>query len=436
MPTREFGNLRRYTNRSSGADNDIFLRQKPPDAMSESKPDTKPSANLAIRLGLRIIADIASVTNHARKHAMTVVKCLTPAMGTHPVKCRCGEVMAEPNACRQRFCPLCCGPRLTRFLFAWSKRFLLVDHFHLVFTLPHEVNLLWMLNPAKMGDILFKAVSITIKTLMADPQWCGAQPGFVCFLQTWSNELKHHPHLHVILTAGGVGLNGIWIAMRRGEDFAIPHEVISDMFQKVFTRLLKDAMEEDDDDFRIPSYWNPRKVRKFLKALDKKAFVVWITGAYASPMGILRYLAQYAVAGPVPNSKMVAVNKKTVTFLMQPRPDLAELKKTLTLEEFLERYLQHIPPQGFHIVRGYGLYSATCKLKATDLPEQPVATDERPMMPMIFQEDLPIDEPYRCPACRAVFATAKTMRIHRRGGYRRVIAKKPTDRAGPLASVA
>ncbi|MEK7995539.1 MAG: transposase, partial [Planctomycetota bacterium] len=285
--------------------------------MSETTLASKPSANLAIRLGLRLISNIGEISNHARKHAMTVVKCLTQAMGTHEVKCPCGEVMAEANSCRQRFCPLCSRPRLTRFLDAWRRRFLLVDHYHMVFTLPHTVNILWKLNRAKMGDILFLAVSITIKTLAADSQWLGAQPGFVSFLQTWSNILKFHPHLHVILTAGGVDAAGNWILMKRGKKFIIPHKVVSAMFKETFTRLLEEAMEKAD--FNKPSGWQRRDTQELLESLAEKAFVVWITGPYASPLGVLKYCAQYVCSGPVPNSKMVAVNKESVTYLMQPR---------------------------------------------------------------------------------------------------------------------
>ncbi|MEK7995540.1 MAG: transposase, partial [Planctomycetota bacterium] len=135
-------------------------------------------------------------------------------------------------------------------------------------------------------------------------------------------------------------------------------------------------------------------------------------------------------------SKMVAVNKESVTYLMQPRPNLADCKMNLSLKAFLGRYLEHIPPPGFHIVRGYGLYSASWKLKVTNLPERPVTTEARPAMPFLVQEDLPIDEPYRCPACRAVFATPETMRMHRRGGYRRAAGLQSAARASPVQDAA
>lgn len=355
------------------------------------------SVNQAIGLGRQYLADIPLLKDHALKWASTIVKCLTPAMGTHEVKCRCcGEMMAELNSCRQRFCPLCAGPRVLRFIEAWKRRLLFVHHYHLTFTLPHEGNILWRMNPRQMGEIFFASVSYTLKKLMADPQWLGADPGFICCLQTWDNFLRYHPHMHVILTAGGVDKDGNWHAMVRGETFLIPVHKIRRMVRGVFMRLLRERIA--DGTIKVPAEWNGRQARRRLDKMKEKRFVVWITGPYPNGLTVLLYLAKYVCSGPVPNSKLVAVTQKKVTFLLAPRIDSAEVETTLTLADFVSRVMMHVPPPWFHMVRSYGLYSPSMRVKAKGLLRQ---SDADPvMMAEPRQEDLPIDEPYCCPTCR------------------------------------
>lgn len=309
-------------------------------------------------------------------------------MGTHEaVECECGRLLLEANSCRYRFCPLCSVRRSNLWLAKWKARLLPVGHFHLVFTIPHELNFFWQRYPAVMGDIFFEAVSGALTMLLADRQWLGGRGGLLAMLQTWDNELKFHPHVHVLLTAGGANESGAWTPFRRGPKFLMPHLIISDVFRGKFMALVRKA--EYSGAINAPAGWSFTRRMKFLKTVSEKAFVVQLCGPYSHGVGVLKYFASHVHGGPIANSRIVSVSRTLVTFRMKPRPELTDLECTLESGRFLERYLSHIPPPGFHIVRAYGLYSASSKVKVTGLPERPPK-----------EEAIPDDQQNLCPRCR------------------------------------
>jgi hypothetical protein len=273
------------------------------------------------------------------------------------------------------------------WLAKWTSRLFPVDHWHLVFTVPHHLNFFFQHYPAQMGEIFFAAVSQTLTKLFADPQWLGGRVGALAMLQSWDNENKHHPHMHILLTSGGADKSGAWIGLKRGPKFLMPHLVISRMFRAIFMDLFRKA--EYSGAIKAPAGTSFAKRMKFFESVKEKAFVVEISEPYSHGEGVLKYLAGHVHGGPIPNSRVVSVSSTLVTFRMKPRPHLADLKLTLDLETFLSRLLSHMPPPGFHIVRAYGLYSPSSKLKVTGLP----ANDSN-------KDAIPDDPHLLCPRCR------------------------------------
>jgi hypothetical protein len=149
---------------------------------------------------------------HVRRAARALMQCRTAALGGHVQACPDGHVARIwYNSCRHRACPQCAYLQTERWLAFQQARLLACDHYHVIFTLPHALNPLWLANVPVMTTLLFQAVRDTLGTLLADPKYLGAQPGILAALHTWSQTLMHHPHLHCVLPAGGA-----WLPMAHG----------------------------------------------------------------------------------------------------------------------------------------------------------------------------------------------------------------------------
>ncbi len=146
---------------------------------------------------------------HVRRAARAIMQCRTAALGGHVQACPDGH-MARIwyNSCRHRSCPQCAYLQTERWLALQQARLLACDHYHVIFTLPHELNPLWLANVPVMTTLLFQAVRDTLGTLLADPKYLGAQPGIIAALHTWSQTLVLHPHVHCLVTGGGLTPDG------------------------------------------------------------------------------------------------------------------------------------------------------------------------------------------------------------------------------------
>src|SRR5262249_5779524 len=162
---------------------------------------------------------------HIRRAARAAMQCRTAVLGGHVQACPDGH-MARIwyNSCRHRACPQCASLQTERWLTLQQARLLACDHYHVIFTLPHDLNPLWLANVSVMTTLLFQAVHDTLRTLLADPKYLGAQPGILAALHTWSQTLVLHPHVHCLVTGGGRTADGSWEAVRTG--FLLPVRVV------------------------------------------------------------------------------------------------------------------------------------------------------------------------------------------------------------------
>src|SRR5262245_61334247 len=238
---------------------------------------------------------------HVRRAARALMQCRTAALGGHVQACPDGH-MARIwyNSCRHRACPQCAYLQTERWLARQQARLLACDHYHVIFTLPHDLNALWLANVPMMTTLLFQAARDTLSTLLADPKYLGGQPGMIAALHTWSQTLLLHPHLHCLVTGGSRTPAGAWIAVRNG--FLLPMRVV----MAVFRGKMVDAMRQTfaRRALVLPEPMRPQQFVNLLNRLGHLTKTRWnvrIMERYRHGAGVVTYLARYLRGGPIKN---------------------------------------------------------------------------------------------------------------------------------------
>lgn len=293
--------------------------------------------------------------------ATRIMACRTAACGLHARFCPRGHVFdIAYNCCRHRFCPQCSGAERQRWLQRRLQRLLPCPHHHIVFTIPEELHLLWRYNKRLFTSLLFRAAKEALLELMEDPNYCGGRPGVLAALHTWCQKLTAHVHLHVLVTAGALAQDGTWREPRR--NCLLPRMVLMIIFRGKLRHFLLEAFRREE--LTLPP---DHSAFRWLSALNRLGRVPWnvkIHERYDHAKGVLTYLARYLRGGPLPDSRILSDDSRGIRFRyrLPMRGSVAEQPKrystmTLTPDEFLRRILEHIPPKGLQVVRGYGLYS-------------------------------------------------------------------------------
>lgn len=305
-----------------------------------------------LRSGAREFLSRRSVAGVVEKACRAVMACRTAALGGHAEVCADGHTRVWYNACRHRACPRCSYYRVQRWLERQARILLGCAHHHVIFTIPHELNVLWPLNQGLLGDLLFKATRDSLFTLAADPRYLGAQPGALLALHTWGQQLALHPHVHCLVTAGGVDEEGHWRACRRRH--FLPAEPLKQLFRGKYLAGLCALVSSGR--VRLPTGWSAAEVYRLCKQLRHKRWNVHVRERYQDPTAVLNYLGRYLHGGPIGESRLLAFDGASVSFRYKDYRLGAQRAMTLSTPEFIRRYLQHVPPKGFHMVRGFGLY--------------------------------------------------------------------------------
>jgi len=318
---------------------------------------------------------------HVRKAARAIMQCRTAALGGHIQACPDGH-MARIwyNSCRHRACPQCAYLQTEHWLALQPTRRLACDHYHVIFTLPHDLNPLWLANVPVMSTLLFQAVRETLFDLLADPTYLGAQPGMIAALHTWGQPLVLHPHLHCLVTGGGLTPDGHWKAVRHG--FLLPARVVMAVFRGKMLGALRRAFARDA--LVLPEAMRPQQFFNLLNRLGHPTKTRWnvhIRERYPHGAGVVTYLARYLRGGPIKNARLVAWDGEHVTFTYRTRAQesasggSARSRMTLSREDFLQRWLLHVPVSQSRVVRSYGLYHHTaaaaftrCRAQLGQLP--------------------------------------------------------------------
>lgn len=270
---------------------------------------------------------------HLRKVINNIISCRTSELGGHIDECEdCGHTRISYNSCRDRHCPKCQTLKKERWLEDRKNDLLPVTYFHVVFIIPQELNFLTLTNQKEMYSILFKATSETLLELSRDPKYLGAEIGFTTILHTWGQNLMNHPHIHCVVPGGGLDLSGNkWISSKN--DFFIPVKVLSRKFRGKFLYYLKKEY-----------YSNPS-----LKFINENEDLKY--------KDIFRcFIDKHRVA--ISNNRIVAFENGLVVFKWRDYKDNKKEKfMTITVEEFIRRFLMHVLPQRFVKIRHYGILS-------------------------------------------------------------------------------
>lgn len=283
--------------------------------------------------------------------------CRTAVLGGHLYKCEeCEKEKVCYNSCRNRHCPKCQSLDRQRWLEERSDELLPVPYFHVVFTLPEQLNPLVLINPSLIYTLLFDSASQTLLEIAADPKHLGARIGFIAVLHTWSQTLQLHPHLHCIVPGGGLSPDRqSWVPSR--PSFFLSIHVLGRLFRGKFLAGLKAL--HDSGHLTLPeSLAGPRAFRDLLDLLYGKSWVVYSQPPFGSPEKVLGYLARYTHRVAIGNSRLVRLEEGQVTFTYKDYAQGGEVREmTLPVEEFIRRFLLHILPERFVRIRYYGLLS-------------------------------------------------------------------------------
>lgn len=320
---------------------------------------------------------------HTLYAARRIRLCRTGALGAHIKRCPNGDFSeTRPNSCRHRSCPTCRYLSSKRWLERAARRLLQCPHFHLVFTLPHELNPLWVRHSREMTQLLYNSVSATLFEFLEDDRHLGATPGFIASLHSWSRTLLYHPHVHVLTTAGGIAPDGTW---READGFLLPVRAAAVFFQGHFLDALNRSIQKRE--IVLPSELS--EWPRIMNRLYKMKWNVFVKEKISDSRHVLDYLARYLRGGPIGNSRLVASAEDSVTF--RHSRDANASPMTLSRDEFLSRLMRHVPIPGIQLVRNYGLY-ANNRLREYVLP-----------LPTTKQNDSSDDwiDQSRCPNCGA-----------------------------------
>jgi hypothetical protein len=229
-----------------------------------------------------------------------------------------------------------------------------------IFTLPSELKALWGANVRVVANLFFHAAWDTLSELLADPKYLGATPGVIAALHTWGQTLVLHPHLHCLVTGGGLA-GATWQAVHNG--YLLPARVVMPVFRGQLLHALHQAL--DAGRLSVPAGLTLAQLRMLLHRLGRQPWHVQIMERYAYGHGVATYLAGYLRGGPLKPGRVVAWDEQSVTFRYADNQDRDEQGRgkrkllTLAVAEFLQRWLLHVPPPGLQVVRAYGLYAPT-----------------------------------------------------------------------------
>lgn len=284
--------------------------------------------------------------------AWDVMRCRTAALGGHLEVCAaCGWERPAYHSCRNRHCPKCQALRQARWLAQRMTRMVPTHYFHVVFTVPSELHGFVRRNRARLYDLLVKSAAAALLTLGRDPKWLKhpAQLGLTCVLHTWTRALTFHPHVHCIVTGGGLALDGThWVAA--APDFLFPVHVLGALFRgKVLAGLAtlraRGQLRQDDPGNRAATR---RRAR-----LSEQSWVVYAKRPFGGPAQVYRYLGRYTHRVAISNTRLVSADDDRVVFRTR-----GHATASCDPVEFIRRFLEHVLPTRFVKIRHCGLFAA------------------------------------------------------------------------------
>ncbi len=339
-----------------------------------------------------------SVRADVIRAAADIIRCRTEQLGSHLEACDCGHLSRiEFNSCRHRSCPQCRGGRRADWLQQMTDDLLPCDHAHIIFTVPEQLNVLWQFNRQLFADKLMTAARESLEELLADPKYLGAKVGIISALHTWGRNLSIHPHVHCLVSAGGIDANGQFVKSQRS--VLLPARVLHAVFRGKLCDFLKKAVASGE--LVIPPTMTAHRCHSLLNRLGRVRWNVRLQERYPHGVSVAGYLARYVAGGPISDKRLCSVTDEAVVFAYRDHRDGVEKLMKLTPEDFLSRWFEHVPPRGLRMIRRSGLYANCCRSQRQlicaqlTLPDTAAAVAE----PRAAAAQVCRLDPERCPRC-------------------------------------
>ena len=355
-----------------------------------------------LQMGIKSYREANRLSFEQEKAVESIISCRTKKLGGHVKRCTsCGFNQQAYNSCRNRHCPKCQFVKQEQWADKLAHNLLPCKYFHVVFTLPEELRGLVFYNKEVCYSLLFKASSGALLQATSNPDFLGAQSGALAVLHTWTQTLLFHPHIHMLVPAGGLSEDGMeWKSSRK--KFFLPAKVLSRIFRGTMVKLLEGAVEEGTINL-------PHTIPVFSELKDKlykKDWNVHLEKAFRGVNSVLKYLGRYTHRVAIANSRLVSISESNVSFRYKDNKDRGR-KKVMTLQtnEFIRRFLQHVLPRNFYKIRYIGILAP---VNSKTKKEQCLALiGKETYIPVLeglnameVVEAIKQSDPFICPKCR------------------------------------
>lgn len=298
-----------------------------------------------------------------RKAAFCIMNCKTGSLGANVSVCEdCGCIHIHFNSCRNRCCPMCQELPKQKWIDARKEDVLEAPYFHVVFTVPEELNPVIYSNQSLLYSAMYQAVSATLKELSQDTKYLGADIGFISILHTWGSAMNYHPHIHCIVLGGGLDRKNQW--KDRGKDFFLPVKVLSRVFRGKLMDKIKGLWKMGKLVFHgtAEQYGSRHAFQGLVDQCYGKEWVPYSKKTFNGAQSVIDYLGKYTHRIAISSHRLVSMDEKNVTFMVKDYAEHGKWRRqTVSGVEFIRRFLMHVVPKGFVRIRHYGLLSSRNK---------------------------------------------------------------------------
>ena len=344
---------------------------------------------------------------HHQRTLQALQSCRTAALGGHAQACdSCGQVKVSYNSCRNRHCPKCQGLQKEMWIIQREEELLPLAYFHVVFTLPHQLNGLCLHNPRFMYDLLFESTWYVLDKFGRNKQWLGAQTAATMILHTWGQNLQLHPHLHCIVPNGGINKNGDWQNPKKGNSkFIYPILAMNKVFKAYFLKRLRQHLEHGE--LALPKHFPCHSnYYNWKEKLYKMDWVVYCKPPFGGAQNVVQYLARYSHRIAITNRRIINITDEKVSFRYKDYKQNASSKvMALKGAAFLQRFCLHILPPRFRKIRHYGFLSNAAKKSGLEQAKKALLKKKHYALSRIERKALALQRLHgqnrdTCPCCK------------------------------------
>ena len=321
---------------------------------------------------------------HQRRAIEAIVGCRTERYGHTRYMCESGHACVDvAHSCHHRSCRSCAKRAQHQWVDSQQKRLLQCSHFHVVFTLPSTYRVLWKYNRQGMTKILFEASRSTLMSVIGTPRFGGYQPGIIATLHTWGRQMNLHPHIHCLVTGGGLSSTGRWI---ESGEYLAPGRVLSQVYRAKVQEAIR--MRLRSGELKLPPSESVSSALRMIRQAYQVKWNVRVQTRYEHGKGVMLYLSRYIKGGPIRGAQITQSNGQSITFRYRDHRDGRVKTRSDSALDFINRWLEHVPVVGTHTVRHYGLYGGASRRKRNQCRVQLGSSELEPKVLAVGKEQL------------------------------------------------